>query len=86
MEVEIVQVERGTLEAMIRGIVGDELKDLKSAILQPIDTTPLSDKEVAERLNISISTVTRRKRNGKLKTIGTPSGRMVRACDLSEVK
>jgi hypothetical protein len=80
---DFVFIKRGDLIATLSGLLDEKLKPL---LTPPPDTTPLSDKEVAERLGKSISTVTRWKRNNKLKTIGTPSGRMVRACDLTEVK
>jgi transcriptional regulator with XRE-family HTH domain len=80
---DLIIVKRSEWESTLSRILDEKLKPL---LTPPPDTTPLSDKEVAERLGKSISTVTRWKRNNKLKTIGTPSGRMVRACDLTEGK
>jgi excisionase family DNA binding protein len=84
MEVEIIQIERRALEAMIRGILGEELKDLKAAVLYQPDTTPVSDDEAAERLHTSVSTVRRMKKDGRLNSVPTAKGRLVRVCDVED--
>jgi hypothetical protein len=76
---DLIIVKRSEWESTLSRILDEKLKPL---LTPPPDTTPLSDSEVAKRLGRSISTVTRWKRNGKLKTVRTPVGRMVRACDL----
>jgi hypothetical protein len=82
MTVELIQVERGELEAMLNAILDNKLKDIREAVLYVPDTTILSDEEAARRLGKSVSTLRRMKRDGRIKSLPTPKGLVVRVCDL----
>jgi len=65
------------LEPIIRRVVREELAEA-----QKVDTTPLSDEQVAQRLHRSVATIRRMKKDGRLNSIPTARGRVVRVCDL----
>lgn len=59
-----------------------QLAEIHAAILHKPDETVLSDDEAAKLKNVSVSTLRRMKSDGRIKSIRTPKGRMVRVCDL----
>jgi excisionase family DNA binding protein len=84
MNDELVIIKRSDLAALIRGIMHEELRDLRAVAIRPINTTLVSDEEVASRMHVSVSTVRRMKRDGRLNSVPTAKGRMVRVCDIEE--
>jgi hypothetical protein len=75
-------IETNELEAMLESILARRLKPLEDRILYEPDTTILSDDEAAKRRGVSIATLRRMKQDGRIKSIQTPRGRMVRVCDV----
>jgi hypothetical protein len=70
------------LAAMIEEVVARRLKPIEDKILHVPDTTQVSDEEAANMKGVSVSTIRRMKKDGRLTSIDTPRGRVCRICDL----
>ena len=81
---EIVVVPLSDLQELIDGLLTRRLKPIEDKLLYAPDTTPISDEEAAMKLNVSVSTIGRWKKSGRIGSVLTAKGRMVRACDLTK--
>jgi DNA-binding transcriptional regulator YiaG len=75
-------IETNELEAMLESILARRLKPLEDKILYAPDETHLSDEEAATRKGVSVATLRRWKASGKIKSIPSVRGRVVRVCDV----
>jgi hypothetical protein len=82
MKVEVVNISKDDLAAMVRGIFADELSAIRAVILHRPDETLISDDEAAKLKGVSIATLRRMKADGRVNSVQTPRGRMCRRCDV----
>lgn len=77
-------IYRTMLEEVVGRLLDEKLKRFDKLLHEP-DTTILSDEDAARILGQHVSTLRRKKKNGTIKSILTPRGRMVRRCDLEKI-
>lgn len=82
MTVELIQISKQELSAMLDDALERKLKPIREKILHEPDETILSDERAARRLRVSVSTVRRWKKSGEVGSVSTPRGRMCRVCDI----
>jgi hypothetical protein len=80
--VELITMPKEEFARMLDEALEAKLKPIRDKILHVPDETILSDDDAAQRLGVSVATLRRMKVDGRLHSIPTPRGRVVRVCDI----
>ena len=64
--------------------LADKLAEKEQSRKRAMSLRPLSDREAARRLNVSVSTLRRLKKSDRIGSVETPQGRKVREADIEE--